>query len=176
MKDYPNLGTISREESIALIEQALVRLKKPTSNASGMPIQIGGATWRLAKVLNDYLKPNVELYEKDNSENIFRHTEKKEMENQEFDTTEHDDATDDARVLSDEAFKIIHDCKEIETQIRAVAMVVGKMTEVIFKQSPFIMPHYQYLEEAIMEESVYGKIRAGLTVEGYEDLKPEDAV
>lgn len=176
MKDYPNLGAISREESIALIEQALVRIKKPTSNASGMPIQIGGATWRLAKVLNDYLKPNVELYEKDNSENIFKSTETSNMENQKFDTTEHDDLINEARVLSDEAFKIIHDCKEIETQIQAVAMVVGKMTEVIFKQSPVNMAHHAFLEEAIMEETTLGKIRAGVTIEGYEDLKPEDAI
>ena len=98
------------------------------------------------------------------------------MENQKFDTTEHEDFINDARVLSDEAFKIINDCKEIETQIQAVAMIVGKMTEVIFKQTPFIMPHWQFLEEAIMEESVYGKIRAGVVVEGYEDMKPEDAI
>lgn len=50
-------ASMSREEAVALLEQALARIKHPQENAHGGEMQASGAYWRLARVLSDYLLP-----------------------------------------------------------------------------------------------------------------------
>lgn len=48
----------AHEEAIILLEEALMRIKKPQTNANGYPMQAGGAWWRLQKVMV-WLAPHV---------------------------------------------------------------------------------------------------------------------
>ena len=47
------MRTIERNEAIQLMEEALSRIKHPSGRE-----QTGGAYWRLAVVLGDYLSPD----------------------------------------------------------------------------------------------------------------------
>ena len=50
---------MERETAVALLEEALWRIKHPSRNGHGGPMQSGGAYWRLAKVLREFLEPRL---------------------------------------------------------------------------------------------------------------------
>lgn len=54
---------MERADAIQLLEEALARIRAPRANANGGNEQVGGAYWRLAKVLSQYLDPKLEQEE-----------------------------------------------------------------------------------------------------------------
>ncbi|WP_196486212.1 hypothetical protein [Burkholderia cepacia] len=54
---------MSIEDATCLVREALGRLARPTPNAHGFDIQIGGIYWRLAKVLRLYVAPKLDIAE-----------------------------------------------------------------------------------------------------------------
>lgn len=50
---------MTRQNAIGLLEEALRRLAHPSPNANGASEQTGGAYWRLAQVMTDYLEPRL---------------------------------------------------------------------------------------------------------------------
>jgi hypothetical protein len=54
---------MTRDEAICLLREALTRIEHPQENANGGPEQTGGAYWRLAKVISEYLAPNLQANE-----------------------------------------------------------------------------------------------------------------
>lgn len=54
---------MDREEACQLVREALDRIASPSANANGGDMQVGGAYWRLTKVLNNFLLPQLMLQE-----------------------------------------------------------------------------------------------------------------
>lgn len=54
---------MERAEAVQLVEEALARIRAPGANANGGNEQVGGAYWRLAKVLSQYLEPALDQQE-----------------------------------------------------------------------------------------------------------------
>ena len=52
-----------KETVLALLEEAADRIKNPRPNNNGGNMQVGGAYWRLATVLKEYLEPMLEQQE-----------------------------------------------------------------------------------------------------------------
>lgn len=48
-----------RSEAVELLQQAMHRIKHPARNARGGTVQVGGAYWRLARVMKWYLEPRL---------------------------------------------------------------------------------------------------------------------
>lgn len=48
---------MEKSHAIELLEEALTRIKSPKPNSRGSDFQAGGAYWRLAKVLGEYVLP-----------------------------------------------------------------------------------------------------------------------
>ena len=63
------MRTIERNEAIQLMEEALSRIKHPSGRE-----QTGGAYWRLAVVLGDYLSPRLEANEGKQHADFIRET------------------------------------------------------------------------------------------------------
>ena len=62
-KRIERMKTMDRDDAIKLLEEALNRLKHPTTNAIGKSCKIGGVYWRLAKVLEKHVEPLLDEYE-----------------------------------------------------------------------------------------------------------------
>jgi len=54
---------MKREEAIQLLREALGRLERPSTNANGGAIMIGGVYWRLATVLREYVDKELDDHE-----------------------------------------------------------------------------------------------------------------
>ena len=64
--------SMDKEMALAMILEATDRIKTPRENANGGGMQVGGAYWRLAKVLRFYLEPMLEIHEGKHAESILR--------------------------------------------------------------------------------------------------------
>lgn len=54
---------MTREDAISFLEGAISRIENHNGNANGGDEQTGGAYWRLARVLKDYLEPRLDEQE-----------------------------------------------------------------------------------------------------------------
>lgn len=50
---------MDKDEAVALIEEAIEKIKKPSINSSGGRMEIGGVYWRLVRVLNKFVVPQL---------------------------------------------------------------------------------------------------------------------
>ena len=65
---------MNRVEAEGLLADALRRIRHPQKNANGGAYQAGGAYWRLAKVLREYLEPALPSIEgQAHADHIFKH-------------------------------------------------------------------------------------------------------
>lgn len=54
---------MERAEAVKLLDEAAARLRKPSRNANGGAVQIGGCFWRLSNVLSYYVEPLLDAEE-----------------------------------------------------------------------------------------------------------------
>jgi hypothetical protein len=54
---------MNRQEAITLLREALDRLERPSQNAHGGKIMMGGVYWRLDLVLRSYVDAELEKHE-----------------------------------------------------------------------------------------------------------------
>ena len=54
---------MNRQEAIILLREALDRLERPSQNANGGEIMMGGVYWRLATVMREYVDKELDTHE-----------------------------------------------------------------------------------------------------------------
>lgn len=55
MNDY----IMKNDEAVALLEEAIEKIKNPSINSSGGRMEIGGVYWRLVRVVNKFVVPQL---------------------------------------------------------------------------------------------------------------------
>lgn len=66
LNDAPQHANVHRmrpEEAAKLLREALSRIERPSGNANGGDMQVGGIYWRLAQVLGEFAAPRLEEHE-----------------------------------------------------------------------------------------------------------------
>ena len=54
-----NTYVMDKDEVVALLEEAIEKIKNPSINSGGGQMEIGGVYWRLVRVVNKFVVPQL---------------------------------------------------------------------------------------------------------------------